>query len=135
MGRDNISRLLPKPSKRSSYRGRLHWALLSADYFPYAEPIKSNSAEKIANILWKFIFIFQPPRVFMSYQGQEFNNQIVNNVIRRVGSEHVNTSAYHPRTNGQDLIDDKYPTALQNIDKAKSSQIKAQNNKRPVREQ
>ncbi|RNA35260.1 hypothetical protein BpHYR1_033326, partial [Brachionus plicatilis] len=31
-----------------------------------------------------------------------------------------------------DLIDDKYPTALQNIDKAKSSQIKAQNNNRPV---
>ncbi|RNA04487.1 hypothetical protein BpHYR1_054583 [Brachionus plicatilis] len=33
-----------------------------------------------------------------------------------------------------DLIDDKYPTALQNIDKAKSSQIKAKNNKRPVTE-
>ncbi|RNA28652.1 hypothetical protein BpHYR1_048761 [Brachionus plicatilis] len=34
----------------------------------------------------------------------------------------------------KDLIDDKYPTALQNIDKAKSSQIKAQNNNRPVTE-
>ncbi|RNA10499.1 hypothetical protein BpHYR1_039876, partial [Brachionus plicatilis] len=33
-----------------------------------------------------------------------------------------------------DLIDDKYPTALKNIDKAKSSQIKAHNNNRPVTE-
>ncbi|RNA33533.1 hypothetical protein BpHYR1_050321 [Brachionus plicatilis] len=28
----------------------------------------------------------------------------------------------------KDLIEDKYPKALQNIDKAKTSQIKAQNN-------
>ncbi|RNA20566.1 hypothetical protein BpHYR1_014393 [Brachionus plicatilis] len=90
--------------------------------FPYAEPIKSKSAEEKANILWKFICIFGPPRV----SDQDESGQSM--------SLHPQTTQEPMAKQIKDLIDDKYPTALQNIDKAKFSQIKAQNNNRPVTE-
>ena len=45
--------------------------------------------------------MFGPPKVILSDQGPEFNNTLVDNLINRVGAEHIVTSAYHPRTNGQ----------------------------------
>ena len=69
--------------------------------FPYVEPIKGKTAVEIAEKLWNFVCLFGPSKVVLSDQGTEFNNAVVDNLIRRVGAEHVVTSAYHPRTNGQ----------------------------------
>jgi hypothetical protein len=68
--------------------------------FPYAKPIKSKSAEEIAQHLLEYICFFGPPKEILSDQGTEFNNEIVNKLINNVGSEHKITSAYNPRTNG-----------------------------------
>jgi hypothetical protein len=68
--------------------------------YPYAKPIKSKSAEEIAQHLLEYICFFGPPKEILSDQGTEFNNELVNKLISCVGSEHRITSAYNPRTNG-----------------------------------
>ncbi|CAF1103419.1 unnamed protein product [Brachionus calyciflorus] len=68
--------------------------------FPYAEPIKSKSREEIVQILWRYISLFGPTKIVLSDQGIEFNNKLVDGLIRWVGAEHKITSAYNPPTNG-----------------------------------
>lgn len=65
-----------------------------------AYPIKSKSAIEIAQYLFQYIAMFGPPKEIFSDQGTEFNNQLVDSLIKGAGSEHRVTSAYHPRTNG-----------------------------------
>ncbi|CAF1091364.1 unnamed protein product [Brachionus calyciflorus] len=68
--------------------------------FTYAEPIKSKSSEEIVQILWRYISLFGPPKIVLSDQGTEFNNKLVDGLIKWVGAEHKINSAYNPRTNG-----------------------------------
>lgn len=68
--------------------------------FLFSLSIKIKSAKEISNILWEFICTIGSPRIFMSDQGTEFNNLKVENLIKRIGSEHILT-AYQARTNGQ----------------------------------
>ena len=68
--------------------------------FPYAVPIKSKSANEIAQALFTYIAIFGPPKELLSDQGREFLNNIVEKMLKISGIEHRVTSAYHPRTNG-----------------------------------
>ena len=67
----------------------------------YVKAIKSKSAAEIANVLWQYICLFGPPKVIITDQGTEFNNEMIKNIVNRVGSEHRVTAAYNPRTNGQ----------------------------------
>lgn len=39
--------------------------------FPFAVPIKSKSAEEVANYLWNYIVIFGPPGEMLSDHGKE----------------------------------------------------------------
>ena len=87
------------PETKDGFKG----LLVITEYltkYPYVEAIKSKSAEEIAEKLWKYIAIFGPPKIILSDQGNEFNNQLVNKLITAVGAEHKITSAYNPRTNG-----------------------------------
>ena len=68
--------------------------------FPFVRPIKSKSALEIAKHLWDYISLFGPPKSILSDQGTEFNNAVVDKLLKLSGIEHKVTSAYNPRTNG-----------------------------------
>ena len=68
---------------------------------PHVFAVRSKSAIETAEKLLEYISIYGAPRVLLSDQGTEFNNKIVDSLLRVVGTEHKVTSAYHPRTNGQ----------------------------------
>ena len=69
--------------------------------YPYAVPIKSKTACEIAENTWQYISLFGPPKIILTDQGRDFNNSVMDKLVKNVGAEHVVTSAYHPRTNGQ----------------------------------
>ena len=64
------------------------------------EPIKTKTAAEIAERMWKFISMWGPPKVIFSDQGTEFNNQLLNALMKTVGVERRISSGYHPRTSG-----------------------------------
>jgi RNase H-like domain found in reverse transcriptase/Reverse transcriptase (RNA-dependent DNA polymerase)/Integrase zinc binding domain/Ty3 transposon capsid-like protein/gag-polyprotein putative aspartyl protease/Zinc knuckle len=68
--------------------------------YPFAVPIQSKNASEIATHLLFFISLFGPPKTILSDQGTEFCNEIVNTMLKNIGTEHRVTSAYHPNTNG-----------------------------------
>ena len=77
--------------------------LLVTDYlskYPYAAPIKSKTANEIAEQLWIYITIFGPPKEMLSDQGPEFLNKIVEELAKITGIKRSVTAPYHPRTNG-----------------------------------
>lgn len=69
--------------------------------YPWAVPIKSKSAEEIAEKLLDYVATFGPPEELLSDQGKEFLNEVVDAFTKQVGIQRRITSAYHPRTNGQ----------------------------------
>ena len=68
--------------------------------YPWAKPIKSKTAIEIASVLREYICVFGPPKTILSDRGREFNNEIVNTMLKNIGVEHRVTSAYNPRSNG-----------------------------------
>ena len=80
------------PETKEGYKG----LLVITEYltkYPYVAAIKSKTAEEIAEKLWNYIAIFGAPKIILSDQGNEFNNQLVNKLISAVGAEHKITSA------------------------------------------
>lgn len=69
--------------------------------FPQVYPIKSKAMDEIVPKIWDCIALFGPPKVILTDQGKEFNNQLMTELVNWVGCEHRVTSAYNPRTNGQ----------------------------------
>jgi len=69
--------------------------------FAYVVPIKSKAASEIANHLLSYISLFSPPKSILSDLGKEFNNEIVDNLLRKVGVDHNYTSGWNPSTNGK----------------------------------
>ena len=68
--------------------------------YPYAVPIRSKTAEEIAQKFFIYISMFGPPKEIISDQGREFVNKIMKEITMISGVEHRVTSSYHPRTNG-----------------------------------
>ena len=66
----------------------------------FANPIKSKTAEDVAEILWIYISIYGPPKVLLSDQGTEFCNATIRQLTLVCGIDHRITSPYHPNTNG-----------------------------------
>ncbi|CAF0725122.1 unnamed protein product [Brachionus calyciflorus] len=98
--RIGIDLVLGLPETPEGYIG----ILVIVEYFtkyPYAVPIKSKTANEIAEQLWQYFCLFGPAKEILSDQGTEFVNEVVDSMINRIGSRHVVTSPYHPRTNGQ----------------------------------
>lgn len=71
------------------------------------EPTKSKSAEEAANVLWRWICTYGPPKRLMSDQGRQFVNDIFGNILSKFCIQHKVTSPYHPETNGQTEIINK----------------------------
>jgi transposase InsO family protein len=66
-----------------------------------AVPVKEESASTIANTLFdRWISIFGPPRRLLSDQGKPFVSAMVKHLCERIGTEKIETSAYHPQTDG-----------------------------------
>jgi transposase InsO family protein len=40
------------------------------------------------------------PKIIISDQGREFNNALLQDIVKILGTDHRNTSAYHPQCNG-----------------------------------
>lgn len=87
------------PETADGYKGLLVITEYVSKY-PYVVPIKSKTAEEIADRLLVYISLFGPPKIILSDQGVEFNNTLVKNILTHSGVEHKVTSGYHPRTNG-----------------------------------
>lgn len=68
--------------------------------FAYARPIKSKTAEEIADKLIEYICQYGPPKILMSDQENEFNNQVMQKVLDASHIEHRFTSSYRASTNG-----------------------------------
>ena len=64
--------------------------------FAFVRPIKSKSAREISGHLLEYISIFGAPKIILSDQGTEFNNELVNELVKNIGVEHVVTAAYNP---------------------------------------
>ena len=64
-------------------------------------PIKSKTAEEIADNLWIWISRYGPPKTILSDQGTEFVNKTVSALLQKTGIERRVTSSYNPRTDGQ----------------------------------
>jgi transposase InsO family protein len=60
---------------------------------------------KSAKVVWGFlesiIIRWGAPRVILSDQGREFNNELINSKLDELGVQHRLTASYTPRTNGQ----------------------------------
>jgi hypothetical protein len=67
----------------------------------YTVPIKSKTDSEIASHVWTFICIFGPPYEILTDQGNEFNNNLLNYLLKKVNVHHLTTSAYNPRVNGK----------------------------------
>lgn len=87
------------PESQEGFKGLLVIVEYLTKYV-VAYPIKSKTAPEVAEKLMDYIATFGAPKVILSDQGTEFNNKIVDALIRGAGAEHRVTSAYHPRTNG-----------------------------------
>ena len=72
----------------------------SLSKYPWAKPIKSKSAVEIAEVLKEYICVFGAPKTIVSDRGTEFNNEVVDSMLKNIGIEHRVTSAYNPRANG-----------------------------------
>ena len=88
------------PITTEGYKGLLVITEFVTKYV-WAIPIKSKNAEEIAEKLLEYISLFGPPMEIISDQGTEFNNRVVEQLLKAVGIVHRVTSAYNPRTNGQ----------------------------------
>ena len=87
------------PETEKGYKG----VMVVTEYvskYPWAVPIRSKTAEEVAEKLFIYISIFGPPKEIISDQGKEFVNTVIKHLAKIVGVEHKITSPYNPRANG-----------------------------------
>ena len=79
--------------------------LVVIDHFTrYTQPYvtRSQSAQTTAKVLWdKFIVHYGLPRKILSDQGWNYEHQLVADLCMLIGMWKIQTSPYHPHTNGQ----------------------------------
>lgn len=63
-------------------------------------PLKTKSAEEIADKFWQWIVSFGPPKTLLTDQGTEFVNKIMDALLNKTGIERRVISAYMPNTDG-----------------------------------
>lgn len=69
--------------------------------FIYTVPIKSKTGIEIYDHIWTYICHYGPPKIILTDQGNEFNNELVNYLLQKIQVHHQLTSAYNPRVDGK----------------------------------
>ena len=96
-----IDKMGPFPT---SINGNKH-IMVCTDYctkYVIAAPVKNGTAEETAKFLMDKVFLnFGTPKEIITDRGKEFNNSLIDEVLKLFSIEHKKTSAFHPRTNGQ----------------------------------
>ena len=80
-----------------------HGLLTIVEYvskFSWAYPIKTKSAKEISEKLWEFFGQYGPVKEILTDCGTEFNNELVDQLVRKFSMVHKTTSPWSPRTNG-----------------------------------
>jgi transposase InsO family protein len=99
---DTIGMDLVGPITTSNNGNR--YILVITDYFTkWAEafPLAEHSAEAIAKILVEEVMRrYSPPRRIITDRGKEFLSEIMFEVLDLLGIDKLNTTAYHPQTDG-----------------------------------
>ena len=79
--------------------------LVIPDHFTrYAQAYvtKTQTSQMTAKTLWdKFIVHYRLPKKILTDQGQNFEGQLVADLCEVMGMQKIQTSPYHPQTNGQ----------------------------------
>ena len=79
--------------------------LVITDHFTrYAQAYvtKTQTTQMTAKTLWdKFIVHYGLPKKILMDQGHNFESQLVADLCKLMGTQKVQTSPYHPQTNGQ----------------------------------
>ena len=91
--------ILGLPETQEGYIG----ILLITEYltkFPHGSPIKSKTAQEIAEKLFEYIALFGPSHWMLTDMGNEFIAQVVQQLCNNCGIQTETTAAYNPRTNG-----------------------------------
>ena len=103
--------------------------LVVTDHFTrYAQAYitKTQTAQMTAKTLWdKFIVHYGLPEKILMDQGQKFKSQLVADLCKLMGTQKVQTSPYHPQTNGQcEWFNSTLINMLGTLPKEKKSQWK-----------
>ncbi|CAF0927570.1 unnamed protein product [Didymodactylos carnosus] len=79
--------------------------LVITDYltkFVVVKAVPNNTAQTAAQVFVEdFIFKFGVPRRLITDQGVHFNNELVKDITLLFGVNHIQSTPYHPQTNGQ----------------------------------
>ncbi|CAF4955322.1 unnamed protein product [Rotaria sp. Silwood1] len=91
------------PTPQYSINGNRYVLVITDYYTKYvvACPLPNNTATSTAkSFVEQFIFKFGIPRRIVTDQGVHFNNELMQNLTMLLGTNHIQTSAYHPQSNG-----------------------------------
>lgn len=71
-------------------------------------PLRNKSAQSIANVFYdKWVCTFGCPKLIVTDRGTKFCNELLDELIKKLGGKHTRTTANHPQTNGQAEIFNK----------------------------
>lgn len=72
-----------------------------ASKWPEAYPIEDITAEKVAHTFYSgWVARFGCPAILTTDQGRQFESDLFNKLMQRMGIQRTRTSAYHPQSNG-----------------------------------
>ena len=77
--------------------------------WPGAYPIPDKSADTIVStFINKYLPVHMCPRYILSDNGTEFKNNLMDQVLQKLGIDRIFSSPYHPQSNGKLLVFHKY---------------------------
>lgn len=81
------------------------WIIVAVDYatnWPIARAVPVASKEAVADFIYdEIVMRFGCPSEILTDRGANFNSGLVNAYLKKVGTHHKLTSAFHPRTNSK----------------------------------
>ena len=88
---------LPRTKTGNEY---LLTIMCASSRFPEAIPLRRITAKNVVKALVKFFTLVGLPNAVQSDQGSNFMSKVFNQVLDQLGVAHVNSSAYHPQSQG-----------------------------------
>lgn len=90
------------PLKETMRRNK--YIIVAIDYFtkwPESTAVKEATAQEVVEFIWKDIICRHGcPKKIISDRGTHFNNQLMEDLMKRMGINHRLSTPYHPETNG-----------------------------------